>query len=489
MLVFFLINSYNINSNPVVPQELSRFVFKYYNTLNIDDFSQSLIDQINYYNPNLDTSFVNNYILNNDISPGELVRLIENKNLLYTGNIVYQNIYDLSQLSKKDWLEIQLRSEIYLVYTSESGRNVESSFGHISLLYKNKDINQNKYFFQNVAFLADNFIDEFTGRPTVINYCRGAFSSLSGDFVIYPFHDSIYQNMIIEGRTISLYKINLTDYEKIEIGQNIWKQRSVNKFYNFFIRNCLTEIIKILPGIDELIKVYSFRTPSEIVRILENKRYIEYVGTYISEKHENVYDISFNENRNYNRAKTAFNKSINTYFVNDVSGINYGGINFNLFHHARPYEGIVNERANLKIISFDAWFNKETVRIQQFTPVSLSFNPLLIDYLGLKYDYRLEFKEEWLNKMNIGFYFLTYNYLKLEVFYNHIMNEEVEKKINLSLIYSNWFIDIILNLNTNVFDTNDIIFDLKTSIYLRQNLAFNLQKEGEEFRVGMTWLF
>ncbi|MCF7952072.1 MAG: DUF4105 domain-containing protein [Spirochaetaceae bacterium] len=480
-LFLLIFNSGVSHATPTLSQDLTRFIFKYFNTLPTNEFCNVVTEEFRKLYYPIDINFIYDNIITNKITaPGDIVRLLENKLKSKQENEYLVDNLKFKNFTKNEWLKYTQNADLYLLYTSENGNKAESSLGHLSLLYKT---NRSKYFFLNVGFIAKDFNDEKTGRPTAVNYFRGAFSNLSGAFSIYPFHDTIYQNIILENRILAWYKINVTEIKKNEIDKKIWEINNENDSnYNFFTNNCSSEIIKIIPEVDKIFNRYAFRTPANSIRVLKRNGYIDYVGAYVGEKNEDgTYEINFTEKSTYDRAMSSFNHSFYAKFYH-----NYSLLSLSLFQLSRPIRGIVFQRSNIRLIEVNTILSQEKVELKSLVPIEVSYNFLLSNHFGLKLDYILQYENRWWNYFNTGLFWSFYN-IKIELYNNAEISNSIDNNLNISLLYSNRYIDFVINSN-NYFN-KQIDISLIAYVYVINEIALMFQIDDDEYSIGFNYKF
>ncbi len=465
------INNFIICSEPVLQQDLTRFIFKYCNLLSTSDFKSTLKKNIPFYYPNFNINEIDHYFENNrDIKPGDLVRFLEK--YIDPHNILMNQPKNLKEMSNAEWVQYVKQAELYIVFASENGHKPETSVGHLAFLYDFKDV----LFFDNiVTYYAIDFSESETGNPTINSYLEGTFGELNGNFINYPFHDALYDYLILENRIVSKYKLNLDKIEREEIDNAIWEINQNTPKYNFFKRNCAYELMTVLGNTFSLNEKYLFtngyiiRTPAELIRSLKSKKIITYEGTYrYLLKEDKKVEIIFDKDSKYDTAMKSYAQQYNVSFSKDTT--KFG---FTLFQSSRPYNGLANQKSSIALLDFTFFINKANELDVIFNPLKFKYYVPIVNNFGIKIDLNNS-NDKWGYPTESGFY-LDWGNFRTEINYQYIFNNS-ENIYNFQIHYSNNSLDMMIGENN--FNGEDNLF-YGLELFLKNN--FSLYLSGDSF--------
>ncbi len=477
-LLIFLSSEIHATSNMVIPQELSRFIFKFYNVLPVEDFIASINKEIIPYYPGFNISLLTTYVVRNkNFSPGDLVRYIEMvisrcQKRSEKSEFEQKNI---NNMSENDWLAYISDAKLFLIFASENSNKAESTFGHISFLYKKKG---SIYFDTIVTFMASDFVDQKTGKTAFSNYLKGAFTTLSGTFFRYPFFDAIYQNMLVENRILTQYRIDIDKETRKKIDKEIWNIGNSTSTYNFFTKNCSTEVFKLL-RIKKLAKInLKYKTPAELIRVLSSAGIITYDGAYLfDEIKDKRKKLVFVGNEKYDLPKKSYNRSWS--FFSTKEGFN---ISMSLFHFSRPYNGIVNRKSNISLMKISFLSTGSMAELTYFKPFVFNYTPLIYKRLGLKMDFSTGWENSWYIKTNTGLY-LNFGQFRADFFYSWININKANKGLYFDLIYSNFIFDFLLK--NRILSPERLAPEIHMNIFINNDSSLFFEANSSDYSLGL----
>ncbi|WP_188109996.1 DUF4105 domain-containing protein [Sulfurimonas hydrogeniphila] len=153
-------------------------------------------------------------------------------------NIPTYNLENCKEL--KEFTDNFKNNELYLAYSSEYISVPSSAFGHIMLVFKNKDVPfeiAKTIHFAAVTNKEDGF---FT-----YNY-KGLTGGYKGYYVLNYFFKKLYEYNTKEQRNIYLYKLNFSDEQTKKIIYSLYELRKATFKYYFFNKNCASYTTKLL---------------------------------------------------------------------------------------------------------------------------------------------------------------------------------------------------------------------------------------------------
>ena len=377
MALCISISSFAIGAETTLQKDLTRYIFKYYNLLTIPDFKSTLKKEIWFYYPNFNIDEIDGYFENNKaIKPGDLVRFLE-KLIDKSNNILVDQSNNLKEMTSVQWAQYVKQAELYIIYTSENGHKSESSFGHLAFLYDFEDL----LFFDNiVTYFAIDFSEPETGKPTINSYLEGAFGELHGSFINYPFFDALHEDLLLDNRILSKYKLNLDEIKREEIDNAIWQFNQSTPKYNFFKNNCATEIMIVLDDVFSINERYAFKPPAELVRSLESKEIVTYEGAYrYILKEDNKVEIIFDKDSKYDTAMKSYTQQYN--ISSSKAGNTFG---FTFFQSSRPYNGLSKRKSSIALLDFTLLVNQADELDIIFNPIKFKYYLPIVNNIGIK---------------------------------------------------------------------------------------------------------
>ena len=478
LLIF--ISNFIIGSEAVLQKDITRFIFKYYDLLSVSDFKSTLKKETSFYYPNFNTDELDYYFQNNKaINPGDLVRFLE-KLIDQSNSELISQSNDLREITSDEWVQYVKQADLYIVFASENGHKSESSVGHLAFLYDFEDA----LFFDNiVTYYAVNFSETKTGNPTIDSYLEGAFGELNGNFVNYPFHDALYDYLILEDRIVSKYKLNLDETKREKIDNAIWQVNQNSPKYNFFKRNCATELMTVLGGVFSINEKYLFtngyiiRTPAELIRSLKNKGIVTYEGSYrYLSKEDDKLEIIFDKDNKYDTAMKSYAQQYN--ISSSKVGNTFG---FTFFQSSRPYNGLSKRRSSVALLDFNLLVNHKNDLDVIFNPIKFKYYFPIVNNLGIKIDLN-NLDDKWNYPAESGLY-LDFGNIRTEINYQYIIQNS-ENIYNLQIYYSNSFLDVMVGKNN--FNGNDNLF-CGVQLFLTDNFSINLSSDFSINNFGISY--
>jgi len=473
------INNFAVGSEPVLQQDLTRFIFKYCNLLSTPDFKSTLKKNIPLYYPNFNINEIDGYFENNKhIKPGDLVRFLEK--FIDPHNMLVNQSNNLKEMSSAEWIQYVKEAELYIVFASENGHKPESSVGHLAFLYDFEDV----LFFDNiVTYYAIDFSESETGNPTINSYLEGTFGELNGNFINYPFHDALYDYLILENRIVSKYKLNLDEIEREEIDNAIWQVNQNTPKYNFFKRNCAFELMTVLAGTFSINEKYLFsngyiiRTPAELIRSLKSKKIVTYEGSYrYLLKEDNKVEIIFDKDSKYDTAMKSYAQQYNISFSED--GNKFG---FTLFQSSRPYNGLTKQKSSIALLDFTFFINEANELDVIVNPLKFKYYIPIVSNFGIKIDLD-NLNDKWDYPTESGFY-LDWGGLRTEINYQYIFDNS-ENIYNIQMHYSNSSLDAMFGKNN--FNGEDNLF-CGLELFLKNNFSIYLSSDSSTNNFGISY--
>jgi hypothetical protein len=210
------------------------------------------------------------------------------------------NLFQCSELNS--YVKDLFKDEVYLVIYDNVINNLNSQFGHVSLVFKNK----------NETFDSSNEIEVLANSKNDFLYIYNAFS---GKYEKKFYKKNFYKNMneaVIKDRDLYLYKLNINNFEKILLVYHLYEIRNSILKYYYLNENCTSPINDILSLIDEN-KQYTKNVvdlPSELAKIYANK--IDSFGSITKKDYYENFPIkrlTEEEKSNYLRAILNFEKN------------------------------------------------------------------------------------------------------------------------------------------------------------------------------------
>lgn len=258
----------------------------------------------------------------------------------------YENIpnYDLKLCSElNEYIDSFPKDRISIVFTSEYTNNPSSAFGHIMILFSNK--NEPLEIGDVVHFAAKT-----SNSDNFINYSYKGFSGkYNGYFIREPFFKKIYEYNTLEQRYMYIYTLDYSKEEILQILYHLYELRKASFKYYFLDGNCAsqtTDLLNILTN-HNYRNTISYYLPIQTVidfeqRIKEKKRFIPLVNKLnflinkMSSEEKNLfYKITENQTHIENNYPDIVKEAIVLYTI----------FNFRKFHKVyKNYENIMEQK-------------------------------------------------------------------------------------------------------------------------------------------------
>ena len=330
---------------------------------------------------------------------------------------------------------------------------------------------------------AIDFSETDTGNPTIKSYLKGAFGELNGSFINYPFHDALYDYLILEDRIVSKYKLNLDEIKREEIDNAIWQVNQSTPKYNFFNNNCATELMRVLGDVFSINERYLFsngyiiRTPAELVRSLKSKGIVTYEGAYrYILKEDNKVEIIFDKDNKYDTAMKSYAQQYN--ISSSKTGNTFG---FTFFQSSRPYNGLSKRKSSIALLDFTLLVNQADELDIIFNPIKFKYYLPIVKNIGIKIDLN-NLDDKWDYPTVSGLY-LDLGDIRTEINYQYIIYNS-ENIYNLQVHYSNSSLDLMFGRNN--FNGNDNLF-CGIELFLTNNLSINLSSDFSANNFGISY--
>jgi hypothetical protein len=147
------------------------------------------------------------------------------------------------------WADLDRLDSVEAVLAAPSTAMVGSLFGHLlmRLVYRDADGRTPPHLSRTIAFLADNEVP-FEEDPTY------AFKGIAGRYLAslheHPFLDTYREYVVIEGRDLRRWRLNLTETQRRALLERIWTVAHGGHYaYYFFRRNCATLMVDLVDDI------------------------------------------------------------------------------------------------------------------------------------------------------------------------------------------------------------------------------------------------
>ena len=148
----------------------------------------------------------------------------------------------------EDWAELDRLAGVEVVLAAPSTAMLGSLFGHLFLRLSYRDGDATPaHLSRTVAFLADNDVP-FTEDPTYA--VKGIVGSYAASLHERPFLDAYRDYVVVEGRDLRRWRLNLTPDERRALLERIWSVvHGTRVAYYFFRRNCATLMVDLVDDI------------------------------------------------------------------------------------------------------------------------------------------------------------------------------------------------------------------------------------------------
>lgn len=320
-------------------------------------------------------------------------------------NVFFQECEELST-----YLTNITFNEIYLGFANPSISSPMSYFGHTFLLFKKNDFID---FSKTLSYSAK--IPENISFISLMK--KGITSDLDGRLIFQNFYEIKDEYLIKEQRNLFLYKLRLSNFEKKLISLYVYENYNKKSSYNFFYRNCTSELINLLkhikPSLQSTVDSRHYYQPLNALHDLKNSGLIDYqypdvffskqdtlFSTYLefsSEEKNNVNTLLSIEGRPTKH--TLSNKE--AYFINSANSLK-----FKYEHEVLPN---YDSNRNLK-------FQRPEIKpFTQFKPINNTISYISLGILKDKdrYGYNFTYKPLLTDKLEKRFSYLNLTTLSL----------------------------------------------------------------------------
>ena len=144
------------------------------------------------------------------------------------------------------WADLDRLADVEIVLATPSTAMAASLFGHIlvRLVYRDDDGATPLHVSQTVAFLADNDVPFAADRAYALKGIAGYFTASLHE---RPFLDAYREYVVLEGRDLRRWRLNLSPAERRDLMERIWTaERASRTKYYFFRRNCATLMLDLI---------------------------------------------------------------------------------------------------------------------------------------------------------------------------------------------------------------------------------------------------
>jgi|ETN07SMinimDraft_1059922.scaffolds.fasta_scaffold07805_5 hypothetical protein len=355
-VIIFLLVFFSPESN-AASKALVRFTYKFHSDFSLpkyqEAFQQRLSTELNLI-CHTDTTIKFQF---RPEHPSETIKRVNN---------IFQNRATLCPAGNKNLAQIDeltsLQSQIssfsgdrFILFASESTVRVESSLGHIAILYQDPE---NLFFSPAIMFSADSFYSLEEEQSSIAYYLKGGLSHLNGRFSVNYFFDHYHDLAKRDKREIQKYKIldsnpgHIKHFDK-HIIENLGKTQP----YNFFYKNCSTNLLNLLlEAKEEKLRVSGFEPPAKHIDQLIKHGHLEYEST-LSSKFEN-HEFSYID-QNYLKHSTRYPSDLSLQSDFKRSIIEFTAIKF-----SQPSSGMETRYYDSKIAGLTLFPDQSRVGIE-----------------------------------------------------------------------------------------------------------------------------
>ncbi|GAA6136183.1 hypothetical protein NBRC116188_29730 [Oceaniserpentilla sp. 4NH20-0058] len=306
------------------PRETVKFIYLFHKQINKDiELQQSLSNKISQ-----ETNSIN------CITPNKIAKISSNYKTPRTFiDALTRYINDTCEINipakNNTTYEIDIEKyDLYVLFSSEWGKNIESSLGHIRLAF----MKNNAFMFDPIfTFSAYNFYSPETQTASLSNYLDAAFNSVDGKYSQSYFFDAYYETVMSESRDIHRFKVN-TAIDITDSYKDLLFATKKTTEYNFFTKNCSSESLSFINSkIGAPKPIASFSPPSKQLSALIDNRTIKYIDTFIA----NTSDGSLKNSKN----------ELDEVIYDKLSTIDFSSesdLKLTLYQSPRPKHGYLN---------------------------------------------------------------------------------------------------------------------------------------------------
>lgn len=272
--------------------------------------------------PNSQNKRILNHQINASASPSELAQKLENlsnceagkRNFFLDSKSLCKRVLPQSGNDECALLVNMVNSmdieDVYLAYVHPSLSTPMSYLGHNFLVLKKKGT----WNFSKVFGFSAIIPQDITFSKLLLN---GALGNLQGKFTYANFFEFLRQYNDVEQRDIELFKINLSEADKLDLISRTISVHDKISNYNYFSSNCSSEVVK-----------FAFHKQSDIDKEVQYKQPKLYIDKLIEKKLIQERSIRFSSglSRSFNiysrfstEEKNKVNKILNSDEWSDVN--------------------------------------------------------------------------------------------------------------------------------------------------------------------------
>jgi hypothetical protein len=144
------------------------------------------------------------------------------------------------------WAALDRITDVEIVLATPSTASAASLFGHVFLriAYRDDDGSSPLHRSNTIAFLADNDVPFAADRGYALKGITGFYTASLHQ---RPFLDAYREYVVLEGRDLRRWRLNLTAAERRDLMLRLWTaERAARTSYYFFRRNCATLMLDIV---------------------------------------------------------------------------------------------------------------------------------------------------------------------------------------------------------------------------------------------------
>lgn len=261
---------------------LVRFAYTYHAELTQQRFQQSFNNRLN---AELDMVCASDVTVTLESYENHPSKLIERVSTLFQvrAKLCINGIKNLHRLENLTGLSDRIHAfdgDRYVLFASESSVRMESSLGHIAILYQDPD---NLFFSPVITFSADSVFDLEASESNFMYFIKGGLSHIDGRLRANYFFDHYSDLVMKDGRYIEKYKILETQQRDLKaFDHNVVKELDKTQPYNFFSANCSTKLLNLLMSSKKSkTKLAGFESPANHLNQLISDGHIKYESTLL----------------------------------------------------------------------------------------------------------------------------------------------------------------------------------------------------------------
>lgn len=443
------------NYNP--SRETVRFIYLFHDRLAIQShLSASLSSRIS-----------NNINQNNCISKDAIIRISSNnKKPRDIVSEISRHIDDncpnilVTVNNNNPTLDLN-KNYLYILFSSEWGSNVESSFGHVRLaIMDDKDYMFNPtYTFSAYDFYSNN------NDPDIEKYIKAAFSTVEGRYTSDFFFDNYYETVVTESRNIHRFKVNISKENIKALYSALSLSLNISGEYNFFKKNCSSESLKLIDQYSGLPDAGGL-LPADRIRNLLNSGVITYTDSFYDDK-QVINDASIRE------------LPLDEVVYDRTSAIYFGSYDmaFILYKSPRPVDGYKQIFSDSEILKFQKKHKEEEYSIALIDKHLTAGINQGKPSLKLKFGYNVE------NQLYAGVgYIVGYFGMDAMIGYSENFRESIYSSINFK------YQSVRFSIGNKITSQN-IYSDIEFSVFAKNNLSLNIHSNNDYSDVNIEYRF